>query len=112
MTAAPQPEPAPRRQPFADASPARVRAALIPEEAAEFDRQWADVMARATRDLDLTEVHRTLESWRLIAWITATNGPEQHRRMLASAEERIRTGNRHPGAISWDELKVKLGLSE
>jgi len=89
-----------------------VRAALIPEEAAEFDRQWREVMARATRDLDLTEVHRTLESWRRIAWITMTNGPEQHRKMLASVEERIRTGDRAPGAVSWEQLKVDLGLSE
>jgi hypothetical protein len=31
--------------PFADASPAQLRAALIPEDAAEFDRQWRDVEA-------------------------------------------------------------------
>jgi hypothetical protein len=112
MTAAAQPEPPPRRRPFADASPAEVRAALIPEEAAEFDRQWREVMERATRDLDLTEVHRTLESWRRVAWITTTHGPEQHRKMLASVEERIRTGARAPGAVSWDQLKVDLGLAE
>jgi hypothetical protein len=112
MTAAPQPEPEPRRQPFADASPARVRAALIPEEAAEFDRQWTEVMARATRDLDLTEVFETLESWRRIAWITTTSGHERHRSMLASVEERVRTGERHPGAVPWEQLKVELGLPE
>ena len=111
MTAAPQQEPV-RRRPFADASPAEVRAALIPEEAAEFDRHWAEVMAKATRDLDLTGVHRALESWRRVAWITATHGPEQHRKMLASVAERIRTGERAPGAVSWDELKVKLGLPD
>ncbi|MDT7620536.1 MAG: hypothetical protein QOF99_1437 [Pseudonocardiales bacterium] len=44
------------------ASPARVRAALIPEDVAEFDRRA--VMAAATESLDLAEVHRTLESWR------------------------------------------------
>lgn len=111
MTAAYQPEPA-QQWPFAEASPARVRAALIPEEAAEFDRQWADVMARATRDLDLTEVIETLESWRRIAWITTTNGTERHRQMLASAEERVRTGDRHPDAVPWDLLKTELGISE
>ena len=112
MTAAAQPQPPPRRQPFADASPAQVRAALIPEEAAEFDRQWAEVMARATRDLDLTEVFETLESWRTVAWITSTSGHERHRRMLASAEERLRTGDRSPGAVSWEQLKVELGLTD
>ncbi|MGH3823345.1 MAG: DUF6247 family protein, partial [Pseudonocardiaceae bacterium] len=33
---------------FCDATPAEVRAALIPEEAAEFDQQWREVMATAT----------------------------------------------------------------
>lgn len=89
-----------------------MRAALIPEEAAEFDRQWAEVMARATRDLDLTEVLETLESWRRVAWITTTSGPERHRRMLASVEERLRTGDRSPGAVPWEQLKVELGLAE
>jgi hypothetical protein len=37
-----------------------VRAALLPEDATEFDRQWQDVVARAARELDLREVHRTL----------------------------------------------------
>jgi hypothetical protein len=41
MTAA-ESAPAPGRPPFADASPAQVRAALLPEDAAEFDRQWQD----------------------------------------------------------------------
>jgi Family of unknown function (DUF6247) len=43
---------------FADASPAEVRAALIPEEAAEFDQQWREAMSRATETLDLSEVSR------------------------------------------------------
>ncbi|WP_414710913.1 DUF6247 family protein [Pseudonocardia sp.] len=43
-----------RRRAFANASSARVRAALIPEEAAEFGREWHEVMAQATRDLDLS----------------------------------------------------------
>lgn len=37
--AAAGPPPEPRRPLFADASPAQVRAALMPEEAAEFDGQ-------------------------------------------------------------------------
>ena len=110
MTAAPQPER--RRPPFADASPAEVQAALIPEDAAEFDRQWREVMARATRQLDLTEVFEVLEAWRRVAWVTSANGPDRHRRMLASIDERLRTGERHPGAVPWDQLKGELGLPE
>jgi hypothetical protein len=36
---------------FSDATPAEVRAALVPEEAAEFDQQWREVMAAATEAL-------------------------------------------------------------
>ena len=97
--------PTPARRPFAGASPAEVRAALLPEDAAEFDRQWQDVMDRATRELDLTEVHRTLDSWRRVAWVTAATGPERYRAVLADAEQRSRTGERHPQAMPWSQLK-------
>lgn len=109
MTTTAESVPAPERPPFADASPAQVRAALLPEDAAEFDRQWQDVMARATRELDLTEVHHTLDTWRRVAWVTAT-GPERYRAIMASAEERLGTGERHPQAMPWSQLKAELGL--
>lgn len=81
MTAAATPEPRRGRsgRPLADASPAEVRAALIPEEAAEFERDWRAVLARAADTLDLTEVLETLESWRLVAQLTYASGPDGHR---------------------------------
>jgi Family of unknown function (DUF6247) len=112
MSATADSAPAPARPPFADASPALVRAALQPEDAAEFDRQWREVMGRATRELDLTEVHRTLDNWRRVAWVTTATGPERYRAVLASAEERLRTGERHPQAMPWSQLKAELGLPE
>lgn len=109
MTAAAHsPEPGSGRPPFADASPARVRAALIPEDVAEFDRQWRVVMAAATESLDLSEVYRTLESWRRVAWLTSARGHDGYRRLLADAENRTCTGERAPGAMSWDELRAQL----
>jgi hypothetical protein len=112
MTVTAGPGPAPGRPPFADASPAQVRAALPPEEAARFDRQWQDVMARATRELDLTDVHRVLDTWRRVAWVAAATGHERYRVALAAAEERLRTGERHPRAVPWNQLRVELGLPE
>lgn len=91
--------------PFADASPAQVRAALIPEDAAEFDRQWRTVMATATETLDLTGVHRALESWRRIAWLTQANGPDGYRRMLARAERTLRTGELPTDSVPVDQIK-------
>lgn len=112
VTAAAAPLPDPARTPFADASPAQVRAALTPEDAAEFDRQWQKVMARATEELDLTEVLQTLASWRRVAWVTTSVGSERYEAALTSAEHRLRTGERHPGAVPWNQLKAELGLPE
>ena len=64
-----------------------MRAALLPEDAAEFDRQWQDVMARATRELDLTEVHQALDTWRRVAWVTTATAPDRYRAVMASAED-------------------------
>ena len=106
--AASGPEPGRGRPPFADASPAQVRAALIPEDLAEFDRQWRSAMATATETLDLTGVHRTLECWRRIAWLTTANGPGGYRRMLARADRTLRTGELPPDSVPLDQVKALL----
>src|SRR4051794_31023995 len=102
----------PGRIPFADASPKRIREALTTEDRAEFDRQWRELMARATERLDLTEVHEALESWRQVAWVTSAHGPAVYQRALASAQERLQTGQRTPGALPGAHLKAELGLPE
>ena len=106
--AASGPEPGRGRPPFADASPAQVRAALIPEDLAEFDRQWRSAMATATETLDLTGVHRILECWRRIAWLTTANGPGGYRRMLARADGTLRTGELPPDSVPLDQVKALL----
>ncbi len=111
MTAATaEPPPGPKHPLFVDASPALVRAALIPEDAAEFDRQWREAMAKATDAFDLAEVLETLESWRRIAWLTTANGPDGYRRLLAKADHLLRTGERPAGSAPWRQLKAELGL--
>lgn len=111
VTAAATPGPQHRgcRPSFADASPAEVRAALIPEEAAEFEREWRQVMARATETLDLAEVLDTLESWRLVARLTAAAGPEGHRAMYRRAAARM-AGNDIPADEPVARTKARLGL--
>ena len=81
---------------------------MIPEDVVAFDRQWRAVMAAATESLDLSEVHRTLESWRRVAWLTSVRGDDGYRRLLADAERRSRTGERAPGAVSWEDLRAQL----
>jgi Family of unknown function (DUF6247) len=111
MTAAASP--GPRRghpgQSFADASPAEVRAALVPEEAAEFDQQWREVMARATETLDLSEVLETLDSWRRVARLTASGGADAHRAMYSRAATRL-TREDIPADEPLPRTKARLGL--
>jgi hypothetical protein len=95
---------------LSNASPSEVRAALTPEDAADFDEQWRVAMAQATRDLDLTEVHSMLDSWRRAAILTTHLGHAGYRRMMNSAEYRLRTGERAEGSTPWLDLKVQLGL--
>ncbi len=106
--AASGPQPGAGSPPFADASPAQVRSALIPEDVAEFDRQWRTVMAKATETLDLVDVLRTLESWRRVAWLTTASGPDGYRRMLARAEHSLRTGELPPGTVPLDQVKALI----
>jgi hypothetical protein len=62
-------------------------------------------MARSTRELDLTEVHRTLNTWRRVAWVTTATGPERYRAVLASDEQRLRplaeASPSVPSALAW-----------
>ncbi len=94
---------------FSDATPAEVRAALIPEEAAEFDQQWREVMATATETLDLSEVLATLESWRRVARLTAVTGLEAHRAMYRRAAARL-AGEDIPADEPLPRTKARLGL--
>lgn len=94
---------------FSDASPAEVRAALISEEAAEFDLQWRAVMAKATKTLDLSEVLDTLESWRRVARLTAASGAEAHRDMYRRAAAKL-TDEDIPADEPLPQIKARLGL--
>jgi hypothetical protein len=93
---------------FVDASPAEVRAALIPE-AAEFDREWRAVMSRAIDTLDLSEVLETLASWRRVARLTVAAGPEAHRAMYRRAAGRL-TGEDIAVDEPLSRTKARLGL--
>ncbi|WP_214400968.1 DUF6247 family protein [Pseudonocardia lacus] len=92
-----------------DASPAEVRAALIPEEAAEFDREWRSVMSRAIETLDLSEVLETLASWRRVARLTVASGAEAHRAMYRRAALKL-TGEPGEADEPLSRTKARLGL--
>jgi hypothetical protein len=100
----------PHRRSFKDASPREIRAALIPEEQADFDISWRAALATAAETLDLGEVHKTLNSWRTHAVLTDQLGHHGYREWLARIEHTQRTGEPMPGAVPWSQFKAELGL--
>lgn len=94
-------------------TPAAIRAALLPEEVADFDRDYKQALKIAGETLSLDEVHKTLEHWHRIACMTHAD-PEAHRQMLQRAEQTLRTGEPPAGTVSADEVKAlireRLGL--
>lgn len=98
----------PESRTFHDASPREVRAALIPEEQADFDRQWRRTMAEATEKLELGGVYTVLASWRRRAMITTHLGHSGYRDLLARAEDRLRTGEPPSDSVPLDEIKALM----
>jgi len=50
-------------------------------------------------------------SRRQVAWVTSAHGAETYRKTSASAQTRLRTGERAAGAVPWAQLKAELGLA-
>jgi len=94
--------------PFADASPAEVRAALLAEEQPVFDVEYRRALGVAAELLTLDELHATLACWRRVAWMTDRD-PVGHRRMLRAAAERL-SGEPIPSDESLERTKARLGL--
>ncbi|HEX6353710.1 DUF6247 family protein [Actinophytocola sp.] len=95
----------PRSIDFREASPKEVRAAIVPEEQADFDRQWRNALKEAAESLELDCVYRILDSWRRRAMITTYLGHNGYREMLARAEERLRTGEEPPDSVPLEDIK-------
>ena len=86
---APRPGPAPVPPP---PDPHAIRACLAPALAREFDREWDIVLERAKQSQDLAGVHDLLAKWRHTAYLEMRE-PGSHERMLAKAEQILRTGH-------------------
>jgi Family of unknown function (DUF6247) len=93
---------------LASASPAALRAVLLPEDVDRFDGEWQAAMATATESLELGAVQAFLRRWRLIARLTVGLGHDGYRRMLAEAEQRTRSGELPVDAVPIDEVRLKL----
>ncbi|MFI0422542.1 DUF6247 family protein [Spongiactinospora sp. 9N601] len=69
--------------PAPEKSPRAIRAALLPEDVGDFDREYRGVMTEAMEPLDLAPVRAFIERWWRVAWSSAD--PEGHRAMLETA---------------------------
>jgi hypothetical protein len=87
-------------------SPWAIRAALLPEEAGDFDREYRQVMREATETLDLTPVLEMLERWSRVA--RSSQDPRVHRRMLDHAD-RLQRGE-DIATEPWSVTKAPPGL--
>lgn len=100
---------------FADASPARLREVIVPEDHARFDEQYRAALHTAAETLTLDELESFLEHWRRVAWSQHDMGHERWRAMLAKADYITRTGQVPPGTVTYSEeeiqelLRAKLG---
>ncbi|MGH3932728.1 MAG: DUF6247 family protein, partial [Pseudonocardiaceae bacterium] len=56
------------KTPFADASPAEIREAILPEDRPQFDRNFQRALDAAAATLRLDELERFLAHWRRLAW--------------------------------------------
>jgi hypothetical protein len=89
-------------------SPEEIRAALPPEQVAEFDAAFEAALGSARRTLRLDRLRDVLRMWRRQA-LLAERDPEGHRQMIAAAAEVSRRRAPRPGSVPWTELRTELG---
>ncbi len=96
----------PQPQGLPGGSPRAIRAALLPEEVGDFDREFRREMATATETLDLSGVVAMLARWQRVA--LSSQDPQAHRRMLERAAI-LAAGGQVP-MVPWEHTKARLGL--
>lgn len=89
------------------ASPATIRAALLPEDRDAFDQSYWEASERAKREYDVTPVHSTLENWRRQA--IAQSDRDGFRRMVRRAAEFF-TGEPVPDDEPFDVTRRRAGM--
>ena len=94
--------------PFADASPAEIREAILPEERDQFDSSYRRALDAAAETLRLDELTEFLAHWRRLAWCHTAHGHDAWRALMAKAERTLRTGELPPGTVSADEIRDML----
>jgi hypothetical protein len=89
------------------ASPATIRAALLPEDRERFDHAYGRALDEARQDGDITWLHSTLETWRRQA--IAQSAPEAFRTMVRRAAAFF-SGEPVPVDEPFEVTRAKAGM--
>lgn len=89
------------------AAPASIRAALLPEDRAEFDDAYVRALDQARREYDLRALHDALENWRRRA--IAQSDPEAFRLMVRRAAA-FYSGEPVPADEPFAVTRAKAGM--
>lgn len=84
--------------PYADASPAQIREAILPEEHDQFDASLRRALDAVAETLSLNPLEEFLAHWRRMAWCQTHDGHDTWRRVLARAQYTLATGGDRPSA--------------
>lgn len=108
MTATHAEDSSPRRHPLAPgASPAAIRAALLPEDRETFDAAYTAALDEARASLDLTALLDLVEQWRRLA---ALHADRDNFARVARRTAELRTGEPVPADEPLSVTRAKAGL--
>ena len=94
--------------PYADASPAELREAILPEERDQFDASFRRALDKVAQTLTLDALDSFLEHWRRVAWAQNANGHDSWRALMAEVERRLAGGAPPPGMVSEEEMDALI----
>lgn len=95
-----EPTPAAPKHPYADASPAELREAILPEDRDRFDAHLRRTMDTVIDTLSLAPVDDFLTHWRLNARLVNHHGHDHWRGVLATADYINQHGHPPPGTVT------------
>jgi hypothetical protein len=89
------------------ASPAAIRARLLPADRERFDVAYEAALTESRRSLELAELFKTLERWRRVALLQSQ--PDDFRHAVRRAAE-LRTGRPIPEDEPLEVTRAKAGM--
>lgn len=98
--------------PYATASPAELREAILPEDVPSFDEQYRAALASAAETLRLDELESFLKHWRRLARCQNHSGHDHWRGVLAKANYILEHGHPPPGTVTYSAEEMRQRIAE